>query len=126
MIDFFWLFLVIYKSVNLCGGEFMYAIIQTGSEQIRVAPGDEIAVQKVEGEANTDIVLDKVLLVSNNDKVVVGRPYVAGASVKAEIVKTEKDDKVLVFGPAPKKAIRKLKGHRQLMTTLKIKEIIGG
>lgn len=104
----------------------MYAIIQAGGEQIRVAPGDEIAVQKVEGEANTDIVLDKVLFLANNDKIVVGRPYVEGASVKAEIVKTEKDDKVLVYGPAPKKAVRKLKGHRQLMTTLKIKEIIGG
>jgi large subunit ribosomal protein L21 len=104
----------------------MYAIIQTGSEQIRVTGGDEIAVQKVEGEANTDIVLDKVLLVSNKGKVVVGRPYVVGASVTAEILKTEKDDKVLVYGPSPKKAIRKLKGHRQLYTTLKIKEIIGG
>jgi large subunit ribosomal protein L21 len=104
----------------------MYAIIQAGSEQIRVVPGDEIAVQKVEGEPNTDIVLDKVLLMSDNDKVIVGRPYVEGAKVTAEIMKTEKNDKVLVYGPAPKKALRKLKGHRQLMTTLKIKEIIGG
>lgn len=104
----------------------MYAIIQSGSEQIRVAAGDEIAVQKVEGEAHAEVVLDKILMVAKDGTFVYGAPYVSGASVKAEIVKTEKTDKVLVYGPRPKKAIRKLKGHRQLYTTLKIKEIIGG
>ncbi|HSW63790.1 MAG TPA: 50S ribosomal protein L21 [Dissulfurispiraceae bacterium] len=104
----------------------MYAIIQSGSEQIRVSAGDEIAVQKVEGEANAEVVLDKILMVAKDGSFVFGAPYVSGASVKAEIVKTEKTGKVLVYGPQPKKAIHKLKGHRQLYTTLKIKEIIGG
>lgn len=104
----------------------MYAIVQSGSEQIRVTAGDEIAVQKVDGDVNAEVVLDKVLMVAKDGSYVFGAPYVSGASVKAEIVKTEKNDKVLVFGPSPKKAIRKLKGHRQLYTTLKIKEIIGG
>ncbi len=104
----------------------MYAIVQSGSEQIRVAAGDEIAVQKVEGDVNAEVVLDKVLMVAKDGSFVFGAPYVSGASIKAEIVKTEKNDKVLVYGPSPKKAIRKLRGHRQLYTTLKIKEIIGG
>ncbi|HMK44595.1 MAG TPA: 50S ribosomal protein L21 [Dissulfurispiraceae bacterium] len=104
----------------------MYAIVQAGGEQIRVATGDEVAVQKVDGDANAEIVLDKVLMLEKDGSYTFGTPFVTGASVKAEIVKTEKDDKVLVYGPRPKKAVRKLRGHRQLLTTLKIKEIIGG
>ncbi|MFZ6007417.1 MAG: 50S ribosomal protein L21, partial [Nitrospirota bacterium] len=61
--------------------------------------------------------------VSKDDKIVCGKPYVEGASVKAEIVEAGKMPKVLVFGPRPKKAHRKLRGHRQQYTTLKIKEI---
>ncbi|MCL4536986.1 MAG: 50S ribosomal protein L21 [Nitrospirae bacterium] len=104
----------------------MYAIIQTGGEQIRVSAGDKVCVEKIKGDVNSEIVLDKVLMVSKDDKIVCGKPYIEGASVKAEIVETGKTAKVLVFGPRPKKTHRKLRGHRQQYTTLKIKEIIGG
>ncbi|GER94815.1 50S ribosomal protein L21 [hot springs metagenome] len=102
----------------------MYAIIQAGGEQVRVSAGDKICVEKIKGDVQSEVLLDKVLVVSKDDKIVFGRPYVNGASVKAEIVETGKMPKVLVFGPRPKKAHRKLKGHRQQYTTLKIKEII--
>ncbi len=101
----------------------MYAIIETGGEQIRVSEGDKVCVDKIKGDINSEIALDKVLMVSKNDKIVCGKPYVQGASVKAEIVEAGKMPKVLVFGPRPKKAHRKLKGHRQQYTKLKIKEI---
>lgn len=104
----------------------MYAIVQTGGEQIRVSVGDKVCVEKIKGDINSEVILDKVLMVSKDDKIVCGKPYVEGASVKAEIVEAGKMPKVLVFGPRPKKAHRKLKGHRQQYTTLKIKEIIGG
>ncbi len=104
----------------------MYAIIETGGEQLRVSAGDLVSVEKVAGEANTEITLDKVLMVEKDGTAVFGRPYVQGASVKAEIVNTFRGDKVLVLKHQPKKATKKIAGHRQHFTTLKIKEIIGG
>lgn len=101
----------------------MYAIVQTGGEQIRVSAGDKVCVEKIKGDVNSEIVLDKVLMVSKDDKMVCGKPYVQGVSVRAEIVEAGRMSKVLVFGPRPKKAHRKLRGHRQQYTTLKIKEI---
>ncbi|WP_333653697.1 50S ribosomal protein L21 [Dissulfurispira sp.] len=101
----------------------MYAIIQTGGEQIKISAGDKVCVEKITGDINSEVILDKVLMVSKDDKIVYGKPYVQGASVKAEIVEAGRMPKVLVFGPRPKKAHRKLRGHRQQYTTLKIKEI---
>ncbi len=104
----------------------MYAIIETGGEQLRVSAGDVVSVEKIAGEANTEITLDKVLMIEKDGKAVFGKPYVQGATVKAEIVATSKTDKVLVLKHQPKKATKKIAGHRQYFTTLKIKEIIGG
>ncbi|HMK57305.1 MAG TPA: 50S ribosomal protein L21 [Dissulfurispiraceae bacterium] len=104
----------------------MYAIIETGGEQIRVTAGDVISVEKVPGEVNSEITLDKVLMIEKDGKAVFGRPYVQGATVKADIVRTAKDAKVLVLKHQPKKATKKIRGHRQYFTALKIKEIIGG
>ncbi len=101
----------------------MYAIIQTGGEQIKISAGDKVCVEKITGDINSEVILDKVLMVSKDDKIVCGKTYVQGASVKAEIVEAGRMSKVLVFGPRPKKAHRKLRGHRQQYTTLKIKEI---
>lgn len=104
----------------------MYAIIQAGGEQVRVSAGDKVCVEKITGDINSEVILDKVLMVSKNDKIICGKPYIEGARVMAEIVGGGKMKKILVFGPRPKKAHRKLRGHRQPYTTLKIKEIIGG
>ncbi|MDI6801908.1 MAG: 50S ribosomal protein L21 [Thermodesulfovibrionales bacterium] len=101
----------------------MHAIIETGGKQVRVAAGDKIYVEKINGDANAEVLLDKVLMISKNDEVICGKPYIKGAGVKAEIMETGRMSKVLVFGPRPKKANRKLRGHRQYYTTLKIKEI---
>jgi large subunit ribosomal protein L21 len=104
----------------------MYAIIETGGEQLRVTTGDVVSVEKVSGDVNTEITLDKVLMIENDGKAVFGRPYVQGATVKAEIVETSREPKVLVMKHQSKKALKKLTGHRQYFTKLKIKEIIGG
>lgn len=104
----------------------MYAVIEERGKQIRVSAGDEVCVERINGEVNSEVVIDKVLMVSADDEIVYGRPYVTGASVKAEILKTGKMAKVLVLRPRLKKAYKRLKGHRQPYTTLKIKEIIGG
>ncbi|HMK61728.1 MAG TPA: 50S ribosomal protein L21 [Dissulfurispiraceae bacterium] len=104
----------------------MYAIIETGGEQIRVTAGDVISVEKIAGEDGSEITLEKVLMIEKDGKAVFGRPYLQGAKVKADIMRTTKDEKVLVLKHQPKKATKKIRGHRQYSTTLKVKEIIGG
>ncbi len=104
----------------------MYAIIEAAGKQIRVSSGIQIKIDIIEGDLNSEIILDKVLMISKENETIYGKPYIDGAKVKAEIVGRGKMPKVLVYGPAPKKACRRLKGHRQPFKTLKIKEIIGG
>jgi large subunit ribosomal protein L21 len=104
----------------------MYAIINSNGQQFRVSEGDKIYVQKIDGDKNSEVILDKVLMLYKDDKVILGRPYINGARVTAEILETKKGDKILVYGPRPKKARRRLRGHRQFYTILKIKDIIGG
>jgi large subunit ribosomal protein L21 len=101
----------------------MYAIVEAVGEQIRISSGDTVRVNKIKADDNTEIVLEKVLMVEDNGKAVWGDPYVKGASVKAEIVGSGKSDKILVLKTTPKKAHNKINGHRQQYTTIKIKEI---
>ncbi|MCI0469710.1 MAG: 50S ribosomal protein L21 [Nitrospirae bacterium] len=103
----------------------MYAIVETGGRQVKMSAGEKVRIEKIEGDLNAEIILDKVLMISKDGKAVCGSPYVKEAKVTAEIVGSGKDKKVLVYGPRPKKAYRKLRGHRQQFTELKIKDIIG-
>lgn len=104
----------------------MYAVVEAGGSQVRVSAGDTISVDKMSGDVNTEIVMDKVLMISSEGNTVWGNPYVQGASVKAEIIGATRGDKIMVLKTTPKKAHNKTRGHRQQYTTLKIKEIIGG
>lgn len=101
----------------------MYAIVEAGGEQIRIAAGDTVRVNRINVDVNTEIVLDKVLMFENNGTSVWGKPYVQGASVKAEVVGAGRYDKITVLKTTPKKAHNKIRGHRQHFTTVKIKEI---
>ncbi|MCX8030037.1 MAG: 50S ribosomal protein L21 [Thermodesulfovibrionales bacterium] len=104
----------------------MYALIEAGGKQLKVTTGDQVSVEKIKGELNSEIVFNKVLMISKDGKTLFGEPFIEGASVKAEIIKEGKAPKVMVLGPAPKKACRRLKGHRQPYKVVRIKEIIGG
>jgi large subunit ribosomal protein L21 len=105
----------------------MYAIIETGGKQYRVQEGQTIKVEKIEAPAGEIVELDRVLLVSDSDNITVGTPYVEGAKVKAKVVETAKDKKVLVFKKKPRKGYKRLCGHRQFYTKLQIENIsIGG
>ncbi len=99
----------------------MFAILETGGKQYRVSEGDVIKIEKV-NETET-VTFDKVLMVSDGDKISVGTPYLSSAKVVADIVGTGKGDKVLVFKMKPRKNYRKIRGHRQLYTEVKIKGI---
>jgi large subunit ribosomal protein L21 len=104
----------------------MYAVIENGGQQHRVAPGDTIRVQKISHGSTKEINLEKVLMVAKDDDIIVGKPYVANASVKAEVVGDKKDAKVLVYKKKPRKGYKKLRGHRQNYTVLKIQDIVFG
>ncbi|MFI5330177.1 MAG: 50S ribosomal protein L21 [Desulfobaccales bacterium] len=103
----------------------MYAIIQTGGKQYRVAPGDVLRVERLPGERGDAVQLDQVLLVTDDGgEVRVGTPLVENASVKGEIVRQGKAKKILVFKKKRRKNYRRKQGHRQLFTAVQIQEII--
>ena len=101
----------------------MYAVVMTGGKQYRVCPGDKIRVEKLNAEAGSTVILDKVLVIGGEGETMVGAPYVAGASVAAEVVANGKADKVIVFKYKAKKDYRKKQGHRQPYTELMINGI---
>lgn len=99
----------------------MFAIIETGGKQYRIAPNEKIIVEKLAGEAGSKITLDKVLLVKTEQgEISFGSPLIKGAQVEAEIVKTFKDDKVIIFKKRRRQNSRRKQGHRQTQTLLKI------
>ena len=104
----------------------MYAIVEIGGHQYKVAEKDVLFVDKqnVEGK---DLSFDRVLLVKDESGVKVGTPVVEGAEVSATILDTVKADKILVFKKKRRKGYQKLNGHRQVMSQIQIEGItIGG
>ena len=97
----------------------MYAIIETGGKQYKVCAGDTIKVEKLEVEVGDKFTFDKVLFVGDK----VGTPYVAGATVVADVLEQGKGKKVVAFKYKPKKAYKRKVGHRQLFTAVKIESI---
>ena len=104
----------------------IYAIVENGGHQHKVYPGDTIRVQKIDAETGKEIGLDKVLLISKDESVSMGNPFVKNAIVKAEIQSAEKGAKDLIFKKKPRKGHKKLRGHRQNYTVLKITDIVFG
>jgi large subunit ribosomal protein L21 len=102
----------------------MYAIIKTGGKQYKVEKDASLVVEKLKGvEVGQEVILREVLLLADGGKLTVGKPVVESASVVAKVVSQKRDPKVLVFKRKPKKGYKKLHGHRQYVTELKITEI---
>lgn len=101
----------------------MYAVIKTGGKQHRVAPGQTIRVEKIEGQVGDIVTIDDVLLICADDRFKVGQPFLAGASVTARIVEQHRDKKIKVFKMKRRKGYRRTKGHRQYYTALRVQEI---
>lgn len=104
----------------------MFAIIQTGGKQYKVAKDNVLYVEKLDGKVGDKLALENVLLVSDGSKVQVGSPTVSGVRVEAEILDQKKSEKVLVFKKKRRHNYRRKKGHRQEMTVLKISDIVSG
>lgn len=103
----------------------MYAIIETGGKQYRIEEGSQIRVEKLSAEAGTEVTLDRVLMLGG-ENLQIGAPVVENVSVTAEVVAQSRGAKVLVFKRWRRNDSRKLRGHRQDYTTLKIKSINAG
>ena len=98
----------------------MYAVVVSGGKQHRVRPGDLIRVEKIDGDVGANISLDRVLMIGGEAEPKVGTPTVDGARVAAEIIKQGRGKKVLVFHRKRRKRYRKMRGHRQPFTHLRI------
>ncbi len=101
----------------------MYAIVETGGKQYQVEEGRYLDVELLDGEKDSKVVFDKVVMIVNGKKSKVGQPYVAGASAEGTIVKHDKEKKIIVYKQRPKKGYRRKQGHRQGFTRVMISKI---
>ena len=101
----------------------MFAVIETGGKQYKVSEGNKIKVEKLEAEAGSGFVFDKVLLVSDDKSTKIGNPYVSGAEVHGKVSAQGRNDKIIVFRYHAKTRTRKKKGHRQPFTEVEITKI---
>lgn len=102
----------------------MYAVVKTGGKQYRVSKGDTLKVERIQGEGGSTVELTDVLMVAKDGDVKVGNPMISGAKVVGEIVEQDRARKILVFKSKRRKSSKKMRGHRQEYTALKIKEIV--
>jgi len=102
----------------------MYAIVQTGGKQYKVQPGEQVKVEKIPGEPGSEIQLNDVLALSETTGLVVGQPMLENTSVKATILRTDRDRKIVVFKKKRRKGYHKKQGHRQWYTLLRIEDFV--
>ncbi|RLB06952.1 MAG: 50S ribosomal protein L21 [Deltaproteobacteria bacterium] len=102
----------------------MYAIVEAGGKQYKVAKGDLIKVEKIEGEVGEKVELDKVLLIKAEDGVKLGKPTLAGAKVVGRIKQQGRGEKIVIFKYKRRKNYRRKQGHRQYYTWIEIEDII--
>ena len=101
----------------------MYAVVKTGGKQYRVAKDDKILVEHIDAEEGQTITLDKVMMLGDGDKVTIGAPVVENASVEAEVLSQTRGPKIIIFRRKRRKNHRRIQGHRQDLTLLKITDI---
>lgn len=102
----------------------MYAVIKTGGKQYKVAEGDRLVVEKIDGEAGDQVVFGEVLMLGGENGVTVGSPLIDGAQVIGELVEVRKGEKVIVFKKRRRQNYRRTKGHRQWEAFVAISEIV--
>jgi large subunit ribosomal protein L21 len=103
----------------------MYAVIKTGGKQYRVQPGDVIVVEKLDGEAGSNVSFGDVLMLGGDKGITLGAPMIAGATVAATLVETRKGEKIKIFKKIRRQGYRRTNGHRQMESVLRITGIDG-
>lgn len=104
----------------------MFAIIETGGKQYRVAQGDKLEIEKVDHEAGSSFEIHEVLMTSDGSDTKIGMPYLKGLAVTAQVIEHGKDDKIRVYKMKAKKRYQKTQGHRQNHTVIEITHIGAG
>jgi large subunit ribosomal protein L21 len=104
----------------------MFAVIKTGGKQYRVAANDQITIEKLIGSAGETVAFEHVLMLVDGETATVGAPFVAGASVAAEIVEQGRGDKVISFKKRRRQNSKRKRGHRQDLTVVRITDILTG
>jgi large subunit ribosomal protein L21 len=101
----------------------MYAVVETGGKQYKVAKNDILLVDLMDTKEAKTVSLDKVLLAKDGNSIHVGTPYLKGTSVTCEVLGVTRTDKVVAYKYKRRKSEKKKVGHRSDMTKLKVKEI---
>jgi large subunit ribosomal protein L21 len=102
----------------------MYAVVKSGGKEYRVAKGDLIRVEKLEGRAGDQVMFKEVLMVSDEGQVQLGTPHLTHAVVTGKIVQEARGKKVLTYKMKRRKNYRRMKGHRQTYTYLRVEDIL--
>lgn len=102
----------------------MFAVIKTGGKQYRVAADEQITIMSLAGEAGEVVTFSDVLMVEKDGAAQIGAPFVAGASVKGEIVEQSRGPKVISFKKRRRKNSKRKRGHRQDLTIVRITEVV--
>ncbi len=101
----------------------MYAVIETGGKQYQVKEGDVLFIEKLPIEADQTVTFDKVIVMSDENGLKVGKPYVEGATVQAKVLKNGRGKKIVVFTYKRRKGEKRKQGHRQPYTQVQIESI---
>ena len=101
----------------------MFAIVEIAGQQFKVAKDQKVFVQRLDAKTGDKVSFDQVFMMADGDKVTVGAPAVANASVEAKVVRHLKDDKVIVFKKKRRKGYRVKNGHRQSLTEIVIESV---
>ncbi|MDR6670753.1 MULTISPECIES: 50S ribosomal protein L21 [unclassified Rhizobium] len=102
----------------------MFAVIKTGGKQYRVAANDVLTIEKLEATAGDSIEFTEVLVIGEGADAAIGAPFVAGASVKAEVVDQTRGKKVIAFKKRRRQNSKRSRGHRQHHTVVRITDIV--
>lgn len=103
----------------------MYAVVATGGKQFKVAAGDVIAVEKLDAAVGETVKLDVIFLASE-DEIVVDAEKLAAATVTAEVLEQFKGEKAIIFKFKKRKGYKRLRGHRQNLTRVRITDVAAG
>ena len=103
----------------------MFAVIKTGGKQYRVAANDVLTIEKLEADAGAVVEFNEVLVIGEGADAKIGAPFVAGATVKAEVVEHNRGAKVLSFKKRRRQNSKRIRGHRQHHTVVRITDILG-
>jgi len=101
----------------------MYAVISSGGKQYKVEQGETVRVEKLSGEIGVPVSFDKVLMISDGEKVQIGTPVLDKVAVQGHIVEQGKAKKIIVFKYKRRKRYRRKQGHRQSFTAIQIDSI---